>query len=88
MKATQTELDGVLTPAERFICHSPAAQGARGKTEIFLGAVEGRSCGCSAAREGISVCLIWGRSQFALHRRLQAQELWLPSLLWPGRAEC
>lgn len=29
-----------------------------------------------------SVCLIWGRSRFALHHSWQAPELLLPSLLW------
>lgn len=31
-----------------------------------------------------SVCLIWGRSRFALHHSWQAWELLLPSLLWSG----
>lgn len=67
LKAMQRVLSRALTQAEGFICHSPAVLGTCGKTEIFLSAAEGRNCGCSAAKERIGVCLIWGTSQFALH---------------------
>lgn len=67
MKATETELNGALGQAESFICRSPSALGACGKTEIFLSVAELPQCGCSAVKERIGVCLICERSWFALH---------------------